>query len=282
MLGRKIQQLRKDNGMSQEDLASKLTISRQAISKWELGESVPDTENIVQLSKLFGVTTDYLLKDDYESETSKIIDEEPDNKAPTETADENKPSTEKKSRLKRYIKKPFIWIITAVFLIFAVFIIISLTRTNYVQIFVASPDSADVYALLSDHGIKMKVQDAHIFVPEDKTEAAIIIMLHNGFFPDAAADVEAKTLNILRANYLREVIIQASKIEDAYVLINERNISVMLVLNNDEKLPVPEVISLYEVIRNSVPVWYEIEISDTNFNFYDINDELRGSYDLGS
>ncbi len=66
MLGEKIQRLRKEKGMSQEQLAAQLTISRQAISKWELGESVPDTDNIVQLSKLFGVSTDYLLNDEYE------------------------------------------------------------------------------------------------------------------------------------------------------------------------------------------------------------------------
>ena len=68
MLGEKILRLRKNNGFSQEELASRLTVSRQAISKWELGESVPDTENIMQLSKLFGVSTDYLLNDDYESD----------------------------------------------------------------------------------------------------------------------------------------------------------------------------------------------------------------------
>lgn len=68
MLGEKIQQLRKANGMSQEELAGNLTVSRQAISKWELGESMPDTENILQLSKLFGVSTDFLLNDDYESD----------------------------------------------------------------------------------------------------------------------------------------------------------------------------------------------------------------------
>ena len=67
-LGDKIHQLRKVNGMSQEELAIQLTISRQAISKWELGESVPDTENVLQLSKLFGVSTDYLLNDEYESD----------------------------------------------------------------------------------------------------------------------------------------------------------------------------------------------------------------------
>jgi transcriptional regulator with XRE-family HTH domain len=63
-LGEKIHQLRTNNGWSQEQLAMRITVSRQAISKWELGESVPDVDNIVQLSKIFGVTTDYLLTDD--------------------------------------------------------------------------------------------------------------------------------------------------------------------------------------------------------------------------
>jgi len=66
-LGEKIHNLRKQKGMSQEELASQITVSRQAISKWELGESVPDTENVLQLSKIFGVSTDYLLNDDAES-----------------------------------------------------------------------------------------------------------------------------------------------------------------------------------------------------------------------
>jgi len=69
MLGEKIHQLRKSKGLSQEELAGQLTVSRQAISKWELGESVPDTENVLQLSKIFGVSTDYLLNDEYSSDT---------------------------------------------------------------------------------------------------------------------------------------------------------------------------------------------------------------------
>ena len=73
MLGEKIYKLRKEKNMSQEELAAQLTVSRQAISKWELGEAVPDTENIVQLSEFFGVTTDYLLKEQIEkSEDVKI------------------------------------------------------------------------------------------------------------------------------------------------------------------------------------------------------------------
>lgn len=60
-LGEKIQALRRNQGLSQEQLSEKVNVSRQAISKWELNETVPDIENIVQLSKTFGVSTDYLL-----------------------------------------------------------------------------------------------------------------------------------------------------------------------------------------------------------------------------
>lgn len=64
-LSEKILDLRKQRGMSQEDLAERLGISRQAISRWESGTVLPDSANVLQLSKLFGVTTDYLLNDDY-------------------------------------------------------------------------------------------------------------------------------------------------------------------------------------------------------------------------
>ena len=64
----KIRTLRKSKGMSQEELAGQGNISRQAVSRWENGTALPDADNIVQLSKLFGVTTDYLLMDSYESD----------------------------------------------------------------------------------------------------------------------------------------------------------------------------------------------------------------------
>ncbi|EMS73520.1 helix-turn-helix domain-containing protein [Ruminiclostridium cellobioparum] len=67
-LADKILNIRKTYGMSQDDLAEKLNVSRQAISRWEMGTAQPDTPNVLQLSKLFGVTTDYLLNDDYESD----------------------------------------------------------------------------------------------------------------------------------------------------------------------------------------------------------------------
>ena len=67
-LAEKIVGLRKSRGMSQEELAEKLGVSRQAISRWEQGTAMPDASNILQLSRLFGTTADYLLNDDYESD----------------------------------------------------------------------------------------------------------------------------------------------------------------------------------------------------------------------
>ena len=64
----KLIKLRKKNGWSQEELADKMNVSRQAVSKWESAQSVPDLEKILQLGNLFGVTTDYLLKDEIEDE----------------------------------------------------------------------------------------------------------------------------------------------------------------------------------------------------------------------
>lgn len=64
ILAEKVASLRKRNGWSQEELADKLGISRQSVSKWESGASIPDIDKIIMMSKLFGVSTDYLLKDE--------------------------------------------------------------------------------------------------------------------------------------------------------------------------------------------------------------------------
>jgi len=68
ILADKIIRLRKKNGWSQEELAEKMNVSRQAVSKWEAAQTTPDLEKILQLSNMFGVTTDYLLKDELEDE----------------------------------------------------------------------------------------------------------------------------------------------------------------------------------------------------------------------
>lgn len=75
ILADKIIALRKKNGFSQEELAEKLGVSRQSISKWEGAQSTPDLDRILEMSKLFGVSTDYLLKDEME-ETEYISSED--------------------------------------------------------------------------------------------------------------------------------------------------------------------------------------------------------------
>ena len=57
-LEEKITMLRKRNGGSQEELGFRLDVSRQAVSKWEMGDSVPDLDKIIKISELFGCTTD--------------------------------------------------------------------------------------------------------------------------------------------------------------------------------------------------------------------------------
>ena len=71
----KLQLLRKQNGYSQEQLADKIGIARQTISKWETGTAVPESEKLVAISNYFGVSVDYLLKDDEEGKT-KATDSE--------------------------------------------------------------------------------------------------------------------------------------------------------------------------------------------------------------
>lgn len=68
ILAEKIMQLRKKSGWSQEELADRMNVSRQSVSKWESAQSVPDLDKILQLSAIFSVSTDYLLKDDMEEE----------------------------------------------------------------------------------------------------------------------------------------------------------------------------------------------------------------------
>ena len=63
-LGNQIKAHRAALSLSQEELAEKLAVTRQSVSKWEGAQSIPDMDKVVQMSRLFGVTTDYLLKDE--------------------------------------------------------------------------------------------------------------------------------------------------------------------------------------------------------------------------
>ena len=79
MLSEKLYKLRKNSGLSQEQLAEQLNVSRQAISKWESGTAVPESEKLIAISNYFGVSVDYLLKDEEEhvKPSSNITEEHP-------------------------------------------------------------------------------------------------------------------------------------------------------------------------------------------------------------
>lgn len=80
LLSEKLYKLRKKSGLSQEQLAEQLNVSRQAISKWEQGTAVPESEKLISISNYFGVTVDYLLKEDTEdtmNTTAEVVEENP-------------------------------------------------------------------------------------------------------------------------------------------------------------------------------------------------------------
>lgn len=68
----KLIKLRKDRGMTQEDLAFKIGVTRQSISKWEIGDCEPDISKLVELAKIFKVSTDFLLIDDIFDESNEL------------------------------------------------------------------------------------------------------------------------------------------------------------------------------------------------------------------
>ena len=74
ILADKIIDERKKNGWSQEELAEQLGVSRQSVSKWESAGSVPDLKKVIQMAELFGVSTDYLLKDELEKENRDVVE----------------------------------------------------------------------------------------------------------------------------------------------------------------------------------------------------------------
>lgn len=71
VLGNKLYELRKKSGLSQEALADKLGVSRQAVSKWECGESLPDTDNLITISKLFEISLDELVGNSFDKSEEK-------------------------------------------------------------------------------------------------------------------------------------------------------------------------------------------------------------------
>lgn len=79
VLSEKLFKLRKKSGLSQEQLAEQLNVSRQAISKWESGASIPETEKLITISNYFNVSLDYLMKDKVEEISSENTGDESSN-----------------------------------------------------------------------------------------------------------------------------------------------------------------------------------------------------------
>ena len=108
----KLIQLRKEKGLSQEDLADSLGVSRQAVSRWEQGNTFPDLPNLQKIVKVFGVSADYLICDDYAEEGLN------DN-APVFEAD--KPQSQFDFKANRFLIIGFLWVFAALcFLITAI------------------------------------------------------------------------------------------------------------------------------------------------------------------
>jgi transcriptional regulator with XRE-family HTH domain len=118
ILGDKLFELRKKFGLSQEELAERLNVSRQAVSKWERGESLPDTDNLITISKLYGVSLDELVGNinsvENQIETVNDVCDNDDNDA-LDTEDEG--STGKKGISILWHAFPYPILITVIFLI---------------------------------------------------------------------------------------------------------------------------------------------------------------------
>jgi len=74
-LGNKLQKLRNENGLSQEQLSEMIPVSRQAISKWELDQSTPELDCLIKLSDFFNVTVDYLVKESINTPNTQVLDD---------------------------------------------------------------------------------------------------------------------------------------------------------------------------------------------------------------
>jgi transcriptional regulator with XRE-family HTH domain len=123
-LGSKLYELRKQSGLSQEALAEKLDVSRQAVSKWECGESLPDTDNLITISKLYGVSLDELVGNTPEKQPVILnIDGTETNKEDADDDfDQDSPEEEMEKPCSYSIRYqlPYPILITAIFLLWGI------------------------------------------------------------------------------------------------------------------------------------------------------------------
>lgn len=111
-IGERIQQLRKANNLSQEELAEKIDVSKQSVSKWELDKALPNIEKLLKLCEVFSVTTDYLIRgEERMDESDGQLESEGKNK---DEKQEESFNTEEVRAFKRYRKHKWIFMIAAV------------------------------------------------------------------------------------------------------------------------------------------------------------------------
>ena len=133
ILGDKLYRLRKDKGISQEELAYKLNVSRQAISKWERGEALPDTDNLISLAKLYEVSLDELVgnnvasanstpKEPTTTSTDVYIDEDQYNYQDDNNLPPEETTTGKKGKFVRALYAlPYVIVVTVAYILWGCF-----------------------------------------------------------------------------------------------------------------------------------------------------------------
>lgn len=139
-LHEKIYELRKKNGLSQEALAESLGVSRQSVSKWETGEATPEVNKLLSLSKLFGVTTDYLLNDETEEEN---VSETAKNEMPSSDFEVTSVSESTPTKKGRSVKTLVIILLICIVLCMLLPLIMAILGYS---IFQMSPDAETLYA----------------------------------------------------------------------------------------------------------------------------------------
>lgn len=115
----KLYELRKQKGLSQDELGSKLNVSRQTVSKWELGETTPELEKLIGISDFFGISIDKLVMDTAESVAAEVEN----NNVQSENALKKYMRNIDKKKLKNNVKKGLKIFIIILLIIFAVDII---------------------------------------------------------------------------------------------------------------------------------------------------------------
>lgn len=139
-LHEKIYELRKKNGLSQEALAESLGVSRQSVSKWETGEATPEVSKLLSLSKLFGVTTDYLLNDEMEEEN---VSETAKNEMPSSDFEVTSVSESRPIKKGRNVRTLVIILLICIVLCMLLPLIMAILGYS---IFQMSPDVETLYA----------------------------------------------------------------------------------------------------------------------------------------